>query len=89
MSNKPTNKELIEFAKEQCVIFPEDSDMGRDLRETIKILEDKATLLDKVKQAREEMDRLASHKVRPISFDQAVAIDMCINILDKLMKEVK
>ena len=49
MSNKPTNKELIEFAKEQCVIFPEDSDMGKYLRETIKILEDKATLLDKVK----------------------------------------
>lgn len=38
--NKPTNEELIEFAKEQCVIFPEDSYMGKYLRETIKILED-------------------------------------------------
>ena len=43
--------------------------------------------LDKVKQAREEMDKLASHKVRPISFDQSVAIDMCIGILDKLIEE--
>lgn len=41
ISNKPTNEELIEFAKEQCVIFPEDSYMGKYLRETIKILEDR------------------------------------------------
>ena len=47
------------------------------------------SILDKVKQAREEMDKLASHKVRPISFDQAVAIDMCIKILDELIKEVE
>lgn len=47
---------------------------------------EKAIPLDKVKQAREEMDKLASHKVRPISFDQAVAIDMCIGILDKLIE---
>ena len=44
--------------------------------------------LTKVKQARKEMDDLASHKVRPISFEQSVAIDMCINILDKLIEEV-
>ena len=30
---------LIEFAKEQCEIFPEDSYMGKYLRETIKILQ--------------------------------------------------
>lgn len=47
------------------------------------------SILDKVKQAREEMDKLASHKVKPISFDQAVAIDMCIKILDKLISEVE
>lgn len=41
ISDKPTNKELIEFAKEQCVIFPEDSYMGKYLRETIKILEER------------------------------------------------
>ena len=35
------NEELIEFAKEQCVIFLEDSYMGKYLRETIKILEDR------------------------------------------------
>ena len=49
-------------------------------------VEVQAIPLDKVKQAREEMDKLASHKVRPISFDQAVAIDMCIGILDKLIE---
>ena len=47
--------ELIEFAKDQCEIFPEDSDMGMFLREVIKILEIKAIPLDKVKQAREEI----------------------------------
>ena len=30
---------LIEFAKEQCEIFPEDSDMGMYLRETLKMLQ--------------------------------------------------
>lgn len=30
---------LIEFAKEQCEIFPEDSTMGGYLRETLKILQ--------------------------------------------------
>ena len=35
------NEELIDFAKEQCVIFPEDSYMGKYLRETIKILEER------------------------------------------------
>ena len=30
---------MIEFAKEQCEIFPEDSYMGKYLRETIKILQ--------------------------------------------------
>ena len=56
-------------------------EMLRDWQEEVK-----AIPLDKVKKAREEMDKLASHKVRPISFDQAVAIDMCIVILDKLIE---
>ena len=50
-------------------------------------LDCKIDMVDKVKQAREEMNKLASHKVRPISFDQAVAIDMCIAIIDKLIAE--
>jgi len=36
-----TNEDLIEFAKDQCEIFPEDSYMGKYLRETIKMLEEK------------------------------------------------
>ena len=31
---------LIEFAKKQCVIFPDDSEMGKYLRETLKILQE-------------------------------------------------
>lgn len=34
-----------------------------------------------IDKAIEEMNLLAAHKIRPISFDQSVAIDMCINIL--------
>lgn len=44
LTNKPTDEELIEFAKEQCIIFPEDSYMGKYLRKTIEILEEKTTL---------------------------------------------
>ena len=40
-----TNEDLIEFAKDQCEIFPEDSHMGKYLRETVKILE-KRTLAE-------------------------------------------
>jgi benzoyl-CoA reductase/2-hydroxyglutaryl-CoA dehydratase subunit BcrC/BadD/HgdB len=36
-----TNNELIKFAKDQCEIFPEDSYMGKYLRETIKMLEER------------------------------------------------
>lgn len=39
--NKLTNNELIEFAKDQCEIFPEDSYMGKYLRETLKMLEER------------------------------------------------
>lgn len=35
------NENLIEFAKGQCEIFPEDSEMGMYLRETLKILQAK------------------------------------------------
>jgi predicted transcriptional regulator len=38
-----TNEELIKFAKDQCEIFPEDSYMGKYLRETIKILEERTS----------------------------------------------
>lgn len=71
-----------------------ENDFGMIVNETLhkeldKIPSVKAIPLEKVKQAREEMDKLASHKVRPISFEQAVAIDMCIKILDKLIEEVE
>ena len=43
--------------------------------------------LDKVKQAIQVMDNLANHKIKPISFDQSVAIEMCINIIKRLIIE--
>jgi hypothetical protein len=42
ISDDATNEELIKFAKDQCEIFPEDSYMGKYLRETIKMLEERA-----------------------------------------------
>lgn len=60
----------------------------------ISLEQDKIDLANEIKglkegiaKAREEMDKLASHKVRPISFDQSLAIDMCIVIIDKLIKK--
>lgn len=36
-----------------------------------------------ISKAIEEMEDLANHKIRPISFDQAVAVDMCLEILKR------
>ena len=47
----------------------------------------KAIPLDKVKQAIQEMDDLANHKIKPVSFDQSVAIDVCIYIIKRLIIE--
>ena len=47
----------------------------------------KAEMQEKIDKAIEEMNRLADHKIRPISFDQSVAIDMCIDILKKYIRK--
>lgn len=44
---------------------------------------------EKIDKAIKEMDKLASHKIKPISFDQSVAIDMCIEILKRNIGESK
>ena len=41
---------LIEFAKEQCEIFPEDSHMGMYLRETLKMLQAEHCTLDDARE---------------------------------------
>jgi hypothetical protein len=69
---------LIEFAKEQCEIFPEDSYMGEYLRKTIKMLqadEAKAIPLERLKDFRNEVMNMNS-----------IAI---IQRLDKLIEEVE
>ena len=59
------------------------SEIANSCLMAIKALEQE-DVLDKI---RAEMDDLASHKIHPISFDQAVAVDMCINIIDKYKAE--
>ena len=58
-----------------------------DLAETNKALlaehEQLLKLRSGIDKAIKEMDKLASHKIMPISFDQAVAVDVCIRILKK------
>ena len=83
-----TNNELIEFAKDQCEIFPEDSHMGKYLRETVKMLKDKSTLLDKIKQTREEIDTDIRIAVKHFTNTDAV-IDYVLDSIDKLIKEVE
>lgn len=102
-ANNSTNEDLIEFAKEQCEIFPEDSYMGKYLRETLKILDriltesSEATmwisyeiLLEEIKQAREEIE---SNKNTTSLLDYArfynKGLDMALAILDKLIEEVE
>lgn len=83
-----TNNELIEFAKDQCEIFPEDSYMGKYLRETLKMLKDKSTLLDKIKQAREEIDTDIRIAVKHFTNTDAV-IDYVLDSIDELIEEVE
>lgn len=83
-----TNNELIEFAKDQCEIFPEDSYMGKYLRETIKILEDELTLSKKIKQTREEIDTDIRTTVKNFTNTDTV-IDYVLDSIDELIKSVK
>lgn len=47
----------------------------------------KSISIERIKQAIQEMDDLANHKIKPISFDQSIAIEMCINIIKRLIIE--
>ena len=80
-----TNNELIEFAKDQCEIFPEDSYMGKYLRETIKMLEDELTLSKKIKQTREEIDTDVRTTVKHFANTDAV-IDYVLDSIDELIE---
>ena len=65
--------------------------LEHESKETLGMIEEAPTA-DIIERARidkalKEMDDLASHKVRPISFDQSVAVDMCINILKRSIEE--
>lgn len=56
---------LVEFAKEQCEIFPEDSYMGMFLRETIKTLEGKEVVeRDKINKSIDEIENLFEESFR-------------------------
>ena len=78
---------LIEFAKDQCEIFPEDSDMGLFLREVIKILEVKSIPLDRVVQARGEIYNLVDlHSRSSKTKVEAKFNTRALKILDKLIE---
>ena len=81
--------ELIEFAKDQCEIFPEDSTMGMFLREAIKTLEVKSIPLANVKQAREEiddLDRYFDNDYFSSNRDSMFKCSEVLEILDKLIE---
>jgi hypothetical protein len=86
------NNELIEFAKDQCEIFPEDSYMGKYLRETIKMLEERTLvqssneLLKKIKQTREEIDTDVRIAVKHFTNTDAV-IDYVLDSIDELIEK--
>ena len=93
------NNELIEFAKDQCEIFPEDSCMGKYLRETVKMLEDRVLaksfentmwlygiLLEKVRRTREEIDTDIRTTVKHFTNTDAV-IDYVLDSIDELIEE--
>ena len=77
-----TNEDLIEFAKDQCEIFPEDSHMGKYLRETVKILEDELTLSNKIKLI--ERKRLVFNSISNFARANVVKIDFDFDFLGNL-----
>ena len=77
--------ELIEFAKDQCEIFLEDSYMGKYLRETVKMLEDELTLSKKIKQVREEIDTDVRTTVKHYTNTDTV-IDYVLDSIDELIE---
>ena len=82
ISDNSTNEELIEFAKDQCEIFPEDSHMGKYLRETVKILEDELTLSKKIKLI--ERKRLVFNSISNFARANVVKIDFDFDFLGNL-----
>ena len=82
ISDNSTNEELIEFAKDQCEIFPEDSHMGKYLRETVKILEDELTLSNKIKLI--ERKRLVFNSISNFARANVVKIDFDFDFLGNL-----
>ena len=82
ISDNSTNEDLIEFAKDQCEIFPEDSHMGKYLRETVKILEDELTLSKKIKLI--ERKRLVFNSISNFARANVVKIDFDFDFLGNL-----
>lgn len=80
-------EELKESAKYHAGNSREESLLYRDrtiIREqpTADVIERK-----KIDTAIKEMEKLAAHKVRLISFEQSMAIDICIDILKRYTGE--
>ena len=86
ISDNSTNEELIEFAKDQCEIFPEDSHMGKYLRETVKILEDELTLSKKIKliESEKTRKRLVFNSISNFARANVVKIDFDFDFLGNL-----
>ena len=83
-------EELLKLQKEnqelKAKVYALSSQIISVEQDKIDLTNEFKNLKEGIAKAREEMEKLASHKVRPISFDQSVAIDMCIEIIDKLIK---
>jgi hypothetical protein len=85
---KMDNK-LIEIAKEQCEIFPEDSYMGEYLRETLKMLQaepcedavSRAELLKIYEDGFDELQKIKHSKYNKGANDRQLGVNWCINTL--------
>lgn len=86
MADFPTEDEFAEYvankALDECLIE------GISLRKWIGIVGDYTSLRASVYDAIEEMTLLERHKTRPISYDQEIAVGICIDILKKHLKTV-
>lgn len=91
LKSRESMSKLIEFAKEQYEIFPEDSEMGMFLRVVVKTLEIKTIPVEKIKLAREEIKEYSYNLDIDSCNDNERVVDLndMLTILDKLIKEVE
>ena len=70
---------LIDKSKIEFCTIETDDFSGNQIIEAVPV--------EVINKILKKLHDLSNHKIKPISFDQSVAIDMCIDIINKTIAE--